>query len=139
MTTEGSFQSQKRRVGLRLPAPTSSARTSSRATLMAVGSTVGAMMSHSWSSQLVALVRARRTATATAPAEKPNNTSPGGSAAVMASAERGGRQIGGQPREGRVDVIEGLVRLQEEVAADADIVQQPADHAGQSTTTNLPP
>ena len=79
ITTDGSSQSQKRRVGLRRPAPTSSVRTSSSATFRCVGSTVGAMMFQWWS-------RPGRwpwpapcaTAMATASAENPNITASAG-------------------------------------------------------------
>ena len=89
ITTDGSSQSQNRRVGLRRPAPTSSVRTSSRATLTWVGRTDGAMMFQWWSAQPVAFARARRTVTATASAEKPNST---------ASCGQGRRHGGGDVR-----------------------------------------
>ena len=85
---------------------------------MAVGSTVGAIMSHSWSNQLVALVRARRTATATAPAEKPNNTAPAGRAAVMASlrAAAGSSATGQDPS--------GSTQGADDEIVDAEIVEE---------------
>ncbi|MCB5274876.1 hypothetical protein BJG92_02414 [Arthrobacter sp. SO5] len=85
ITTDGSSQSQKRSVGLRRPAPTSSVSTSSRATLTWVGSTEGAMMFQWWSAQPVAFARARRTVTATASAENPKRTASRGRAAATAA------------------------------------------------------
>ena len=97
ITTAGSSQSHSRRVGLRRPSPTSRASTSSNARFSRVGRTCGAMTSHAWSAQPVALLRARRTAIATARASKPKSTASAGRAVSMAATISSGAADSGSP------------------------------------------
>src|SRR5690554_7547547 len=86
MTTTESSQSQNRNVGPRNPFVTELAITSSSAACFAAGSVTGGITVNSWSSQLLALPSARRTAVATASAEKPNIITSSSSASSIAVA-----------------------------------------------------
>src|SRR6478735_490943 len=138
MTTDGSCQSQNRRVGVRAPEPTASVSTSSRATLISVGSTVGAMTFHSWSPQEVALARARRTVTATASAEKPNSTAPAGRAAVTAAARSAAGVVSGSPVSARLMSSRASSGSRKKSPLTETSASAPSTTA-RSTTTSLPP
>jgi hypothetical protein len=97
ITTEGDSHSQNRRVGLRMPSPTSRVRISSIATCIAVLSGVGGMISQVWSAMPVERPRARRTAVATASGENPKSWAEGSSRLRTASAKSDGAVSTGSP------------------------------------------
>src|SRR6476661_3952976 len=138
MITDGSSQSQKRSVGLRRPAPTSSVRTSSSATFRCVGRTVGPMMFQWWSLQCVALDSALRTATATAPAEKPKSTASAGRAASTAAAISAAVELSGSPSRAELMSSSASSGSRKKSPLRDTPVKAPST-TSRSTTTSLPP
>src|SRR6476620_5384270 len=138
ITTDGSSQSQKRMVGLRRPAPTSSVRTSSSATCRCVGSTLGAMMFQWWSVHAVALATARRTAMATASAENPNSTVSSGREASTAAAISAAVELSGSPFKAALLARRASSGSRKKSPLRETSVKAPSS-TSRSTTTSLPP